>query len=187
MSSWGFWEWVAYAMLLVAALILAADQGLKLAPDLMSKMTSIVSSPIWAFAPLGLILVATGILVGREFGWLGASKAPTSMETSFQKWPDPYTPITVFGKKFRNESVKLDGYSYMDCDFFNVTFVYNGTTAIQFVHNNVYGVPAFHSDNPAVSGTMAMAKAFQLMKDNVRVELPPGNTIGDPLKEPNTR
>jgi hypothetical protein len=72
MADWGFWEWVAYAVLFVAAIILAADQGIKLAPDLSGSLRWLLASPWWAFAPLALILLATGILVSRELGWLGS-------------------------------------------------------------------------------------------------------------------
>jgi hypothetical protein len=77
MAKWTFWEWVAYAVLFVAAIIVAADQGVKLAPDLASSTAGILHSPWWAFSPVALILLATVILISREIGWIGA-KAPAA-------------------------------------------------------------------------------------------------------------
>jgi hypothetical protein len=72
MAKWTFWEWVAYAVLFFAAIVIAIDQGVKLAPDLASSAGSILASPWWAFSPLVLILLATAILVSREMGWIEA-------------------------------------------------------------------------------------------------------------------
>ena len=38
----------------------------------------------------------------------------------------------VVNKEFRNETVKLDGKSFVDCRFINVRFLYNGTMPTQF-------------------------------------------------------
>jgi archaellum component FlaF (FlaF/FlaG flagellin family) len=90
------------------------------------------------------------------------------------KWPDPYKPISVVGKTFRNEKVLLDGYAYSSCEFYNVTFVYNGTTTLQFSNNKVFGGLILASDNPAVLGTLAMTLGFNVLKDNVEIfNLPP--------------
>jgi hypothetical protein len=78
MRNWTYWEWVAYAVLFVAAIIIAADQGIKLAPDIAVSLKGLLASPWWAFSPVTLILLATGILVGREMGWIGASTTPAS-------------------------------------------------------------------------------------------------------------
>jgi hypothetical protein len=71
MRHWTFWEWVAYIGLSIAAIIIAADQGVKLAPELLQRFSGMITSPFWAFAPLALIILATVILIGREIGWIG--------------------------------------------------------------------------------------------------------------------
>ena len=38
-------------------------------------------------------------------------------------------PTPVIGKKFEDESVALDGHSYISCDFKSVTFTYNDMAA----------------------------------------------------------
>jgi hypothetical protein len=70
MRRWTFWEWLAYACLLVGAMILAADTALKIAPDLAQKVPGWVGSPLWGFAPLALMLIATVILIASNSGLL---------------------------------------------------------------------------------------------------------------------
>jgi len=75
MQHWGFWEWCAYAALFIAAIVLAADQSIKLAPTIAPRASFILSSSYWAFAPLALVLFATVELLGKRFGWLGGPAA----------------------------------------------------------------------------------------------------------------
>jgi len=81
MAHWTYWEWVAYAVLFIAALIIAADTGFKQAPELMEKLPAFFHSTWWGFAPLAFVLLATVILVGREFEWFGR-RSPAPEQTS---------------------------------------------------------------------------------------------------------
>jgi hypothetical protein len=71
MRNWTFWEWVAYTCLLVGAIILAADTGFRISPNVASFKPPFVHSPLWGFAPVALILIATIILIANAVGWLG--------------------------------------------------------------------------------------------------------------------
>jgi hypothetical protein len=64
---WTFWEWVAYVALFVAALIIAADTGFRESPDVMARLPEFFHSEWWGFAPAVLVVVATTILLLREF------------------------------------------------------------------------------------------------------------------------
>lgn len=66
MREWSFWEWMAYAALALAAIIQAAEGGLKEAPQLAAKMPEILPSEISAFVPLALVVLATLILLVRH-------------------------------------------------------------------------------------------------------------------------
>jgi len=94
MSRWTFWEWVAYAVLFVAALIVAADQGIKLSPSLMEKASGIILSSYWAFAPLVFVLLATAILIASQLGWLG-SRLARSAELHLRYYGDERPPTIV--------------------------------------------------------------------------------------------
>jgi hypothetical protein len=79
MRHWTFWEWVAYLCLAVGAMIVAADTGLRVAPELAHEV-ALIASPFWGFAPLALVIVATLILLAREFGVL----APFTLRRPFR-------------------------------------------------------------------------------------------------------
>jgi hypothetical protein len=76
MRDWGFWDWVAYATLFIAALIIAAETGVRLAPEL-QEYFGFMRSAAWGFAPLILVVAGTVILISRSFGWVGSSKRRT--------------------------------------------------------------------------------------------------------------
>ena len=130
MSHWVFWEWVAYAALFIAAAIVAADTGIRLAPDLELHMPSFLHSGWWGIAPLALVLLATALLVGKEFGWLSAK---------------PKTEI-VYRRTFESEIITLDYKSFFECTFKNVTFRYNGGPW-SFVNAKWEGETKFETQN----------------------------------------
>ena len=69
MRGWTFWDRIAYLSLWVAAMILAADTALKLAPDLAHIVPSWFESPIFGFTPLALLILATGLFVVGNTGF----------------------------------------------------------------------------------------------------------------------
>ena|SRR5215471_14986125 len=136
MRDWGFWEWLAYGTMFVGALILAADTGVKLHPELQEYFW-FMHSAAWGFAPLILLVAGAIVLIGRSFGWVGSSKRRTrpdltnpSADFPTPNWHEPLEPVV--NKEFRNQEVELDGKNFVDCRFINVTFRYNGTMPIQF-------------------------------------------------------
>lgn len=81
MRHWTFWEWVAYACLCVSAMIVAADTGFRLSPNLASHLPHFVEGAIWGIAPLALVVIATVLLVAHEFGWLGKRQSSVQPDT----------------------------------------------------------------------------------------------------------
>ena len=67
MRHWTYWEWLAYVCLFVSAVIIAADTGIRVSSNLSASLPNFFHGPIWGFAPLILVLIATGILVIREY------------------------------------------------------------------------------------------------------------------------
>jgi uncharacterized protein involved in cysteine biosynthesis len=55
MAPWKFWDWVAYTGIWVAAVILAADAGLKGSPTLMESIPNWLKWEYWPFVPLALL------------------------------------------------------------------------------------------------------------------------------------
>jgi hypothetical protein len=119
MRHWTFWEWLAYACLFLGAMILAADTGIRLAPEL-GNLLPFIHGPAWGFAPLAFLLLATVILLAREFDLLGATQrtahsadiAPSppsaapgisteqirraAMGPNVKKWMTPYEAMDAF-------------------------------------------------------------------------------------------
>jgi hypothetical protein len=163
MRHWTFWEWVAYAALFVAAVILAADTGVRVSPDLSLHMPEWLHSGWWGFAPLLLVVLSTLVLIANSFGLLPSRNnkwRPTkerehltnpSYHFPTPNWHEPLAPIV--NQTYRNETVQLDGKDFTDCRFVSVTFLYNGTMPTRFTNCKI-GPPGevqFRTDNPAVS------------------------------------
>ena len=47
--------------------------------------------------------------------------------------------VPIVGKSYRNERVELDGFSYSNCTFVNVTFVYKGQRPYDLAGNTIQG------------------------------------------------
>jgi hypothetical protein len=65
MASWKFFEWLAYASILVGAVILAADAALKGSPTLMPHLPDWIKSEYWSFAPFALLMLSGAILLAK--------------------------------------------------------------------------------------------------------------------------
>ena len=63
-------------------------------------------------------------------------------------WLKPLTP--VINKKYKHETVELDGKEFQHCEFQDVTFVYNGTKQTRFVNCEKRRRLSFSSRNPLV-------------------------------------
>lgn len=168
----GPFDYIMIACVAIAAIYQAADAAVKQSDpksSLGQKLPRRLRTSKWGYLPLILIIAVGIILIVKATGIVPETK------TQFARWPNPYSPTSIIGKTYRNERVVLDGYSYSNCEFYNVTFVYNGTTPIQLSNNKVLGGMVLASDNQAVTGALMMATGFGLMKDDVgTVNLPPG-------------
>jgi len=85
--------------------------------------------------------------------------------------PDNYSPKqTIAGKKFRNEKVVLDAMRYINCEFKNVSLIYNGTTPIQFERNTMAGF-WLRSDNEAIQNAWALLKGIGMLRDDMQINV----------------
>ncbi len=66
MENWGFWEWLTYGCIAVAALMLALDAAVKQSPDLNRRFGGLLAQRTWAFTPFLLILVSALIIAARH-------------------------------------------------------------------------------------------------------------------------
>jgi hypothetical protein len=79
MARWGFWDWVAYVCLGIAAFGLAAGAALKEDPMMLSHLPSLFASPRWAYVPIVLFALGSAILAIRFTApLLGPSQGPAN-------------------------------------------------------------------------------------------------------------
>ena len=153
MREWRSWDWCAYAALLVAAVITAADAALHVAPNLMEVLPHIFSREFWAFSPLVLIVVATVILLMRHMGWVGPRVAPRVSGPN-AAWSDALE--TIHRRTYTNEHVVLDGKRFNECEFVNVSFVYHGTGPFRFDASKTAGAIELITDVKAINAYHAL-------------------------------
>jgi hypothetical protein len=73
-------------------------------------------------------------------------------------------PLTqVINKKYKNETVVLDGKAFHNCEFEDVTFWWNGTKPTQVIgcEKRPREELRFSSDNPLVLGTLQIVEALK--------------------------
>src|SRR5438552_2896109 len=64
-TKWSLWDWIGAASLLLAALVLAFNGALKDAPAFASKLPDFLSTSLWAYVPLALLVIAFAAIVFR--------------------------------------------------------------------------------------------------------------------------
>jgi hypothetical protein len=136
MSHWGYWDWIAYTALFIAAVILAADTGFKSAPRVMDRLPKLFRSGWWGFAPLVLVVVSTIILLGREYGYLNNNKVEQNISSVNANLLQPPSK-RITNQTFRNQTISLDDYEYVNCIFENVTWVYEGHSLISVINPQI--------------------------------------------------
>jgi hypothetical protein len=108
MSTWSFWEWLAYGPIALSALISASDWGVKAAPNI--KTPSWFASVYWSLTPLLLLAVSGLLFLGISVGFLSSA---LKMEN-------------VFNTTYTHQTVSLDNHAFFNCVFDDVTFIYKG-------------------------------------------------------------
>jgi hypothetical protein len=113
-----------------------------------------------AMALIAVVAAPPGYLALRAAGVFKTSGSPPSESTlvpavSVEQWNAPLTD--VIGKHFKNETVKLDGNHFVDCEFEDVTFFYAGTRPFKATNSRItHEKPTpkqayiFDSHNPVV-------------------------------------
>jgi hypothetical protein len=99
----------------------------------LSDIGAIASSPRWWLGILFFLLAAAILSTFAEERWPFSGWFPVASGTiTVHPSQTPVDPDwinklkKVYKKSFHNERVPLDGYDYSDCQFTNVTLVYNG-------------------------------------------------------------
>ena len=93
MAKWGFWDWVAYLCLGIAAFGLAAGAALKEEPAMFGQLPAFFTSPRWAYVPIILFAIGSVILAVRFgapllFGLPSSIAGSTSDRIFVQETPE---------------------------------------------------------------------------------------------------
>jgi hypothetical protein len=88
--------------------------------------------------------------------------------TSLKKAWEKSEKKLVFGKTFRNEKVPLDGFSYVECEFTNVNFVFNGDAPFDLIRNKISGA-WIETKNPALTSLIDLLKALNMINPKIPV------------------
>ena len=97
-----------------------------------------------------------------------SSKTPAQVDTLASAWKAT-NKTPVIGKSFVNQEVPLDGFSYSDCTFRNVTLVFNGDAPFDLTNNTIEGV-YIRSANPALNGLIQLLIELKMIDPRIRIE-----------------
>lgn len=102
------------------------------------------------------------------------------------KFPDwsKYRFMAINGRTFRNERVALDGNSFTNCTFINVSLEYNGTAPVQVINSGFFGSIVLVTSNPAVIGAWAAFTGVGFAKPEAKVFGPEAESIQPPTLAP---
>jgi hypothetical protein len=101
-------------------------------------------------------LIAVFILLGFVFSAFALLRSRASASKSGEgDWRQKFMHPTwefITGHSFTNQTVEVDGKSFRECKFENVTLLFHGKAAFDFVGTNqILGSLSLNSDNPAVN------------------------------------
>lgn len=105
------------------------------------------------------------------------SSSPEATQPA-KAWPNPYNPLLIVDKEFRNKEVQIDWNRYLRCTFLNCTFKYNGETPLQIEGCKFVGSQMFASDVMAINGMVMLLYTMGILKDDFKLfDVPPENNI----------
>ena len=174
MRDWGPWDWISYGGLGLTTLFVALNAAFAGLPTLRRRTPRSLRNHRWGFVPLILFGAATGVFILKEVGWLGVpSKQISAPDVG---WSRDYQPIQVIGRIFNNETVALDGYQYIRCEFNNVKLVYNGATAIKLIDNKYNNVSVV-TGNDGINAIISLFYYLRFIKDGISLQPKSGDII----------
>jgi hypothetical protein len=112
-AEWTALEWIGYATLWVAAVILAADTGLRMSTELRPRFTGLLNNSYWGFTPLILLTIGALAFVANEFHLIDRLLATTPDRhlTTYQS--QRMKPELMLGP---NENYSIEFNSVQNCD-----------------------------------------------------------------------
>src|SRR5690242_16414022 len=108
--------------------------------------------------PLWVLICALALIIGLAAGKTAAQQSPNTQ--SLTNFREDYPLKEYRGKTYKDETVQLDGNSFIDCTFENVIFSFNGEAPFRFTNDHFTGKFSLTSNNPVVKTTMELVGTF---------------------------
>jgi hypothetical protein len=107
------------------------------------------------------LVCALALVVGLIAGRMGlVGQSPNTLSTANFRADFPLHQIRE--KTFKNETVELDGNSYVNCTFDTVTFKFEGQAPFGFVNSHFENLSKLQvvSNNPIIKSTLELVGAL---------------------------
>ena len=107
-----------------------------------------VPAPIWV-SVTAIIIVVSLVACATAFATHHMASGLSNYDLD-QQWGH-FQYMEIWNRHFKDETVPLDGYSYRNCTFSNVTFTYEGIAPVHLeLGGTTFGKIHFHSTSPPV-------------------------------------
>jgi hypothetical protein len=116
-------------------------------------MPNIRSTNLW------ILICALALIIGFAPGQMALAEQSANTQ-SLTNFREDYPLKEIRGKTFKDETVQLDGNSFIDCTFDNVTFRFDGEAPFRFTNDHFTGKFSLTSNNPVVKTTMGLVGTF---------------------------
>ena len=107
------------------------------------------------------IIFFVGTIISSSVGWYLVTH-PKPIDYGW----DEYKFEIIEDKTFRNEVVVLDGKRFINCNFYNITFEYNGNAPVQMIDVKIGGIN-IKSENPSIQTMMKIFKELKVFDEKV--------------------
>jgi hypothetical protein len=164
---WPEQKWIGFTLMAIGAAVALIGGGLFLS----RKEVFASLKRFWFLLPIGM---AIGILFVWFFSLIPAFQSSNiSFTSSWQRWESMAKDLKrVEGKTFINEEVPLDGHAYINCDFKNVRFVFEGKAPFSLVRNK-WSSPYIDPKSPALNALVLILRELDLLDKTRRFYILP--------------
>jgi len=114
--------------------------------------------------PLRALICVLALVIGLAAGQTALAEQSVNTQSP-ANFREDYPLKEYRGKTYKDETVQIDGNSFIYCTFDNVTFRFDGEAPFRFTNDHFQGKFALTSNNPVVKATMELLGAFIKMEN----------------------
>jgi len=114
--------------------------------------------------PLRALICVLALVIGLAAGQTALAEQSVNTQSP-ANFREDYPLKEYRGKTYKDETVQIDGNSFIDCTFDNVTFRFDGEAPFRFTNDHFQGKFSLTSNNPVVKATMELLGAFIKMEN----------------------